>query len=308
VPLIGEYYLPIVNNAMVWVVFALGLTVLLGFAGVMDVGYALNFAIGGYIAAYLTGPAMAWRDAWLGFAPDGVIVLLAVILVTGILGMIKGWITARMRTDYLAIATLALSLVMRDVLKNSGVGGVGGFSAIPPPTFFGFTLSNFNFQYALMLAFVTLIVIGSYRLLNSRAGRALAAIREDEYAAESSGVNVPVYKSMAFFTGDAIAGVAGCLYAMLLSFVEPSLADFNVSVMVLSMVSIGGVGNISGAVLGTLSLLGLDRLAIPKFQELLESQQLSGFSFRELSFLLFGLALYLSVLTSRQLKSKRTVQ
>jgi ABC-type branched-subunit amino acid transport system permease subunit len=78
--------------------------------------------------------------------------------------------------------------------------------------------------------------------------------------------------------------------------------------MVLSMVSIGGVGNISGAVLGTLSLLGLDRLAIPKFQELLESQQLSGFSFRELSFLLFGLALYLSVLTSRQLKSKRTVQ
>ncbi len=299
VPLLGEYYLPLINNLLLWVIFALGLTVLLGFAGVLDVGYALNFAIGAYIAAYLTGPAMAWRDRWLGFAPDGLVVLAVVVLVTGAIGSLKGWITARMRTDYLAIATLALSLAARDFLKNSGIGGVGGFSAIPVPTIAGFKLSTFTQQYALVLVIVTLFVVLSYRLLNSRAGRALSAIREDEYAAQSSGVNVALYKTLAFFMGDATAGIAGCLYAMVLSYVEPSLADFNVSVMVLSMVAIGGVGNVSGAVFGALIIFGLDRIVIPLLQSLQSDQGFNLFTLREMSYLVFGLALYLSVLSSR---------
>ena len=306
VPLIGEYYLPVVNNGLIWAIFALGLTILLGFSGVLDVGYALNFAIGGYITAYLIGPAMAWRDTFLnGIVPDGVIVIVIVMTITGTLGMVKGWITARMRTDYLAIATMALSLIMRDVLKNTGVGGVGGFSAIPTPVLFGLKLNNFTLQYGLLVLVVALIVIGSYRLLNSRTGRALAAIREDEYAAESSGVNVPLYKSAAFFMGDSIAGLAGCLYAMMLSYVEPSLADFSTSVMVLAMVSVGGVGNIAGAVLGTFAILGLDRVAIPLFESLFGDQAFVMFSVRELSYLLFGLALYGSVfVASRQLRIK----
>ncbi len=310
VPLIGEYYLPIVNNLLVWIIFALGLTILLGFAGVLDVGYALNFAIGGYVAAYLTGPAMAWRDRFIGgIVPDGAIVIVIVMLITGALGMVKGWITSRMRTDYLAIATMALSLIMRDVLKNGGIGGVGGFSAIPVPTMFGFKLDNFTYQYALLILVVALLVIGSYRLLNSRTGRALAAIREDEYAAESSGVNVPLYKSLSFFMGDSIAGLAGCLYAMILSYIEPSLADFSTSVMVLAMVSIGGVGNIAGAVLGAVAIFGMDRVAIPLFEGLFGDQAFVMFSVRELSYLLFGLALYGSVFfASRQLRIKSMEQ
>ena len=130
--------------------------VLLGFAGVLDVGYALNFAIGAYLMAYLTGPAMAWRDQLLGFVPDGVIVFAIIIIATGCLGMVKGWLTARMRIDYLAIATLALSLMMRDVLKNSGAGGVGGFSAIPPPTLLGIHFNSFTMQYLLVLGVVAL--------------------------------------------------------------------------------------------------------------------------------------------------------
>lgn len=302
VPLIGEYYLPVINNFLIWVILTLGLTILLGFAGVLDVGYALNFAIGAYVAAYLTGPAMSWRDQWLGFVPDSMIVFIVIIFITGSLGMVKGWVTSRMRIDYLAIATLALSLVMRDTLKNSGIGGAGGFSAIPVPTLLGFKLNSFTLQYIFLLVLVAIIVIASYRLLNSRTGRALAALREDEYAAQSSGVNVAFYKTFAFFTGDAIAGVAGGLYASLLSYAEPGLADFYVSVMVLSMVSLGGAGNISGAVIGALSILGLDRIAIPMIQSSMGEQPFVLFTLRELNFLLFGLALYFSVLFSRKFR------
>ncbi len=304
VPLIGEYYLPVVNSFLIYVVLALGLTILLGFAGVLDVGYALNFAIGAYIMAYMTGPAMAWRDQLLGFVPDGLIVFPVIILITGCLGMLKGWITSRMRIDYLAIATLALSLMMRDILKNSGAGGVGGFSAIPPPTLFGVHFNSFTMQYLLVLGLVAIIVIGSYRLLNSRTGRAMAAMREDEYAAQSSGVNVAFYKSVSFFIGDSIAGLAGGLYASMLSFAEPGLADFHVSVMVLSMVAIGGIGNITGAVFGVFSIMGLDRIVIPFIQSLMGEQPFVQFTLRELNFLLFGLALYFSVFVSRRFKSK----
>ncbi|MCW1970682.1 MAG: ABC transporter permease [Anaerolineae bacterium] len=302
VPLIGEYYLPVVNSFLIYVVLALGLTVLLGFAGVLDVGYALNFAIGAYLMAYLTGPAMAWRDQLLGFVPDGIIVFAIIIIVTGCLGMVKGWLTARMRIDYLAIATLALSLMMRDVLKNSGAGGVGGFSAIPPPTLFGVRFDSFTMQYLLVLGVVALIIVGSYRLLDSRVGRAMAAMREDEYAAQSSGVSIGRYKSISFFIGDSIAGLAGGLYAAMLSFAEPGLADFQVSVMVLSMVAIGGIGNISGAVFGVFSIMGLDRIVIPFIQGLMGDQPFVQFTLRELNFLLFGLALYFSVFFSRKFK------
>ena len=303
VPLMGEYYLPVINNALIWVSLALGLTVLLGFAGVVDVGYGLNFAIGAYLAAYLTGPGMAWRAGLPAFLFDGVPVFIVVVLVTGFIGILKGLLTARMRPDYLAIATLALGMMLRDVLKNSSVGGVDGFAAIPPPKFFGVVIASHGWQYALMLVVVTALVVGSYRLLNSRVGRALAALREDEYAATSSGVNVAKYKTIAFFTGDAIAGVCGALYALLLSIATPDLADFWTSVMVLAMVAVGGVGNIGGAVLGALAILGIDRIAIPALQTQMEAQNfIAGFNLRELSFLLFGLALYLSVLGSRGLR------
>jgi len=116
-------------------------------------------------------------------------------------------------------------------------------------------------------------------------------------------VNVAKYKTIAFFTGDAIAGVCGALYAMLLSIATPDLADFWTSVMVLAMVAVGGVGNIGGAVLGALAILGIDRIAIPALQTQMEAQNfIAGFNLRELSFLLFGLALYLSVLGSRGLR------
>lgn len=303
VQLIGEYYLPVINNALIWVAMALGLTILLGFAGVVDVGYGLNFAIGAYLAAYLTGPGMAWRAGLPAFLFDGVPVFIVVILITGCIGILKGLLTAKMRPDYLAIATMSLGLMLRDVLKNSSVGGVDGFAAIPPPKFFGVVIASHSWQYLLMLAVVMALVVGSYRLLNSRVGRALAALREDEYAAKSSGVDVGKYKIVAFFIGDGVAGLCGALYAMIVSIASPDLADFWTSVMVLAMVAVGGVGNIGGAVLGALAILGLDRIAIPLLQTQLESQNfIAGFNLRELSFLLFGLALYLSVLGSRGLR------
>lgn len=302
VQLIGEYYLPVINNALIWVAMALGLTILLGFAGVVDVGYGFNFAVGAYLAAYLTGPGMAWRNGLPAVLFDGAPVILVVILVAGCIGILKGLLTAKMRPDYLAIATMSLGLMLRDVLKNSSVGGVDGFAAIPPPRFFGVVIASHGWQYVLMLCVVMALVVGSYRLLNSRVGRALAALREDEYAAKSSGVDVGKYKIVAFFIGDAVAGVCGALYAMLLSIASPDLADFWTSVMVLAMVAVGGVGNIGGAVLGALAILGLDRIAIPLLQTQMETQNfIAGFNLRELSFLLFGLALYLSVLGSRGL-------
>lgn len=295
----GEpYRLPVASGFLIWIILTLGLTIVMGMSGVLDIGFAGNFAVGAYVTAYLTGPAMSWRDAFLPGVPDAIFVVAIAALVTGGVGVARGLLTARMRSDYLAISTLALGLVAHDVLKYTS--GVGGISAIPAPRAFGVPLSSPLAQYALLAVVAAIVVVGAIRLQNSRAGRALAAIREDEYAAATFGVNVAAYKTAAFFIGSAIAGVAGAMYANTLSYVDPDLAGFHISVMTLAMACIGGAGSAAGAVIGALAILGIDRILIPSLASALEDSAYRGFSIRELNYLVFGVALYLSLLGWRR--------
>lgn len=292
------YRLPVATNFLVWIILALALTIVVGMSGVLDIGFAGTFAVGAYVAANLTGPAIAWREALFPVPPDAVFVVLASALVAGGVGVLRGLLTSRMRADYLAIATLALGLVIQDVIKYTS--GVSGISAIPPPRFLGAPISSQLTQYVILGVIVTLVVIATIRLQHSRAGRALTAIREDEYAASSSGVNVGAYKTAAFFISSALAGLAGAMYASVVSYVDQDLAGFHISVMTLAMATIGGAGSAAGAVLGALAILGIDRIAIPALASTLENSAYQGFSIRELSYLVFGLALYLSLLGWRR--------
>jgi branched-chain amino acid transport system permease protein len=203
------YRLPVATGFLIWIMLTLGLTIVVGMAGVLDIGFAGNFAVGAYVAAYLTGPAMPWRAALFPTVPDGIFVVAIAALVTGAVGVLRGLLTARMRSDYLAISTLALGLVVHDVIKYTS--GVGGISAIPAPRLFGSPITSPLAQYVIAGIAVVTVVVLAIRLQNSRAGRALAAIREDEHAAASSGVNVVAYRTAAFFIGSAIAGIAGAL-------------------------------------------------------------------------------------------------
>ncbi|MBK8834692.1 MAG: ABC transporter permease [Anaerolineae bacterium] len=292
------YRLPVATGFLIWIMLTLGLTIVVGMAGVLDIGFAGNFAVGAYVAAYLTGPAMPWRAALFPTVPDGIVVVAIAGLVTGAVGVVRGLLTARMRSDYLAISTLALGLVVHDIIKYTS--GVGGISAIPAPRLFGNPITSPLAQYAIAGIGVVIVVVLAIRLQNSRAGRALAAIREDEHAAASSGVDVARYRTAAFFIGSAIAGVAGALYASMLSYVDPDLSGFHISVMALAMACIGGAGSAAGAVLGALAILGIDRIAIPALAATLEDSAYRGFSIRELNYLVFGLALYLSLLGWRR--------
>ncbi len=292
------YRLPVASSFLIWIILALGLTIVMGMSGVLDIGFAGNFAVGAYVAAYLTGPAMPWRSTIFPVAPDMIVVVAIAALVTGGVGVFRGLLTSRMRADYLAISTLALGLVAHDVIKYTS--GVSGISAIPPPRFFGTPITSQLTQYAILGVIVVVVVVIAIRLQNSRAGRAMAAIREDEFAADSSGVNVAHYKTAAFFVGSAIAGVAGAMYANVLSYVDPDLAGFHISVMTLAMACIGGAGSAAGAVLGALLILGIDRVIIPGLAASLENSVYRGFSIRELNYLVFGAALYLSLLGWRR--------
>lgn len=292
------YRLPVANSFLIWIILTLGLTIVVGMSGVLDIGFAANFALGGYVSAYLTAPAMAWRAGFLPGIPDAVFVMALAALITGVVGVIRGLATSRMRADYLAISTLALGLVGHDLIKY--LSGVGGISAIPAPRVLGQPIASPLAQYAILGVIVTVIVLAAIRLQNSRAGRALAAIREDEHAAAAFGVNIVTYKTAAFFIGSAIAGLAGGLYASVTSYVDPELAGFHISVMALAMACIGGAGSAAGAVIGALAILLIDRVAIPTVGRLVENSLYAGFSIRELNYLVFGMALYLSLLSWRR--------
>lgn len=299
---LGIFKQVIISNILVFVVLALGLNILLGFAGLLDLGYAASFGIGAYSAALLVNP-------WGQLAPfipqplDFTVVALASIALATLLGVFNGWLTLRLRADYLAIVTLAFGLMVKQAATNlvSWTGGVGGVSALPAPHILAFFLSTPAERYYLAL-FIVLLVAGiSYRLRRSRQGRAWQAIGDDEVAAASCGVDVVRAKTLAFALGAGIAGLAGALYVGLFGYIAPDQIDFSVSAMLLAMVIIGGAGSIPGAMMGALVIASYDRLWLPWLGGYLaqfRAQQGGLYSLldlRELNFLAFGLVLYLSV-------------
>jgi branched-chain amino acid transport system permease protein len=309
--------LPIVTTLMNWsgqillrglgifILLALGLNILLGVAGVLDLGYAISFALGGYVSAILT----------LRAPLDFIWVLLASAAVAGLFGLIKGSASLRLRGDYLAVATLALGLMMQQVIINGGdlTGRAQGLSTVPAPHILGLRLATPLSQYYLVFVIVLAAAFASGRLISSRTGRAWLASSEDETAAASLGVNAARYRQWAFVLSSALAGVAGALYASTFSYVDPDIAAFHVSAMLLAMVILGGAGRTGGAILGTALIYSYDKFIIPQLASLLALLWPQGVfigmvpDIRGTNFFNFGIALYLTVLwRARQHKTPRT--
>jgi len=247
----------------IFLILALGLNVVVGFAGLLDLGYAAFFAIGAYTAAFLTSPS-SWLLQALGAAPvDFWLAMVMSTAVAAAFGVLLGAPTLRLRGDYLAIVTLGFGEIVPLVIRNTPevTRGVQGMNPIGTPTIpgvrFGFEIEPW---YYLALAILILSVILTARLRDSRIGRAWAAIREDEVAAASMGVNPVTTKLFAFAMGASFSGFAGSIWAAYLQTIDPGQFDFSVSIFVLVMIILGGMGNIYGVIVGGLIVGGFDRM------------------------------------------------
>ncbi|HEY6057223.1 MAG TPA: hypothetical protein VIV06_04285 [Candidatus Limnocylindrales bacterium] len=279
-------------NAGVFILLALGLNIVVGLAGLLDLGYAAFFAIGSYAYAFGASPHFGLA---IPFWP----MLLVGALSAATFGLLLGAPTLRLRGDYLAIVTLGFGEIVPAVFLNadkitSGTNGIGG---IQKPQLFGlvkFTFTDpfpFFFTMAAILA-VTMILV--YRLQDSRLGRAWMAVREDELAAASSGVNTVTTKLLAFALGASTAGLAGVFNASKLSIVSPDQFMFTVSFTVLAMVVLGGMGNVWGVAVGAFVLYEIQSVVLKGLNQFFQSQHipvLEKVDFVLYQFLLYGLAL-----------------
>jgi branched-chain amino acid transport system permease protein len=259
------------NPIGIYILLALGLNIVVGYAGLLDLGYVAFFAIGAYTLAYF-GTKYGW-NFWL--------VLVLGVALTMLAGLILGAPTLRLRGDYLAIVTLGFGEIIRITANNTEeIGGARGITNIPhPPPMFGveFLLDPLPYYY-LVLVTIVLVVIFSKRLERSRVGRAWAAIREDEDAAELMGVPTFRFKLLAFAMGAMIGGLAGVLFASQRIFLGPTDFPFILSATILAAVVLGGSGNIPGVILGAFLIAWLP-------------ERFRGFA--EYRILIFGAALVL---------------
>jgi len=284
----------------IFILLTLGLNILLGLAGVLDLGYAMGFAIGAYSAAILTN-----RYGIVVFPRfDYTVVLLISATMAALFGTLKGLLATRLRGDYLAVATLSLGLLTADSIMNGGelTGGSSGLSVLPPPHLFGLTVTAPSLQYYIVLVFVLLAAFVSGRLMVSRTGRAWIASSEDETAALSFGINTSRYRLLAFIFSSALAGIAGTLYASTFTYIDPSIAAFDVSSLLLAMVILGGAGSVGGAVLGTVLVYFYDKIFVPQLFAWIALLWPQGVyigmapNIRGTNFFDFGIVLYLTVL------------
>lgn len=278
-------------TAGVFVLLALGLNVVVGMAGLLDLGYAAFFAIGSYTYAY---GASSFTNLDIPFW----IMLPVGALVAAVFGLLLGAPTLRLRGDYLAIVTLGFGEIVPVVFKNADqwTNGTNGIAGISRPEFPGIVFGGTAPvpYYVTMAVIITIVLVLLYRLQDSRLGRSWQAIREDELAAASSGINTVTTKLLAFALGASTAGLAGVFNASKLVFVSPDQFLFTVSFTVLAMVVLGGIGNMWGVALGAFTLYIIQSVVLKQLNALFEDLHvpiLSDIDFVQYQFLLYGLAL-----------------
>ena len=256
---LGKSWLRIIDFALLYIMLALGLNIVVGYAGLLDLGYVAFYAVGAYCWALLASPHF---DLHLPFW----LVLPLGALLAALFGMLLGTPTLRLRGDYLAIVTLGFGEIIRIFLNNMNApinitNGPQGITLIDPfsimgisfgktQSILGISLSSPHLYYYLFLLFTGLVIFVSLRLEDSRIGRAWAAIREDEMAASASGINTRNIKLLAFAMGASFGGLSGGLFASFQGFVSPESFNLMESIMILSMIVLGGMGNIRGVILG----------------------------------------------------------
>jgi ABC-type branched-subunit amino acid transport system permease subunit len=253
----GQYWNYTLGTVGLYVVLGLGLNIVVGMAGLLHLGYAAFFAIGGYTVAILTAPQFGIEWSFWVALPIG-------IVLAALTGVLLSLPVLRMRGDYLAIVTLGFGEIIRILAKSDALtnftGGPRGVRDVAGPSLFGIDVSSeFHFIYVIILGIVLAAVITS-RLQNSRLGRAFMAMREDEDVAQTMGVYTLKYKVLAFAIGAAFAGLGGVIFASRNQFTGPEDYTLLVSVNVLSLVIIGGMNSIPGVILGALVLKGLPEM------------------------------------------------
>ncbi|UUZ69186.1 ABC transporter ATP-binding protein [Polaromonas sp. P2-4] len=275
----GNAWVRIVDTALLYVLLALGLNIVVGYAGLLDLGYVAFFALGAYLFALLGSPHLAEAFPAIAAAfPEGLhlpiwAAIPAAAALAGFFGVVLGAPTLKLRGDYLAIVTLGFGEIIRVFLNNLDrpinlTNGPKGINQIDSMKFFGFDLgkthsflglevNSVSMYYYLFLALVIFSVVVCHRLENSRIGRAWMAIHEDEIAAKAMGINTRNMKLLAFGMGATFGGVSGSMFAAFQGFVSPESFSLMESIMIVAMVVLGGIGHLPGVILGALLLASL---------------------------------------------------
>jgi branched-chain amino acid transport system permease protein len=277
--LFGNAWVRIADIALLYVLLALGLNIVVGYAGLLDLGYVAFFAVGAYMYGLLASPHLIDTFPALAvYFPNGMHMPLWVIVpagaaLAGLFGMLLGAPTLKLRGDYLAIVTLGFGEIIRVFMNNLDhpvniTNGPKGIDMIDSVSVFGWSLSkkltigdfeiaSVSLYYYLFLSLVLLSVLISHRLEFSRIGRAWMAIREDEIAAKAMGLNTRNLKLLAFGMGATFGGVSGAMFAGFQGFVSPESFSLMESVMIVAMVVLGGLGHLPGVILGAVLLAAL---------------------------------------------------
>jgi branched-chain amino acid transport system permease protein len=267
---LGKIANELLANVGLFVLLALGLNIVVGLAGILDLGYVAFFAVGGYTTAVLTSPNSP------GFSPElpWPVALIVVVVLTGLVGLFIGAPVIRMRGDYLAIVTLGFGEIIRLLFLSDWLsgwfGGAQGITNIPGVDVGIGTVKGTDPRsvFLLVLVFCGIAIYVSWRLEHSRVGRAWMAIREDEDVAEAMGVNTTNSKLMAFVVGAVLASFSGAIFSAKVGSIFPTSFIMLVSIIILVVVIVGGMGNIAGVIVGAVALIGV--LGGPKQPGLLQ--------------------------------------
>jgi len=275
----GQHWVRVADTCLLYVMLALGLNIVVGYAGLLDLGYVAFYALGAYLFALLTSPHLT--DHFAGIAalfPDGLhtpwwITIPLAAALAAIVGVLLGAPTLKLRGDYLAVVTLGFGEIVRLLVINMGhpinvTNGAQGLGLIDPVRILevdlgkplimaGYQLASVTLYYYLFLVLVLVSVVICQRLQDSRIGRAWMAIRDDETAARSMGINTRNLKLLAFGVGASFGGVTGAMFAAFQGFVSPEAFSLNESVLIVAMVVFGGMGHIPGVILGAVLLTAL---------------------------------------------------
>ncbi|MED5540747.1 MAG: branched-chain amino acid ABC transporter permease, partial [Actinomycetota bacterium] len=278
---LGKITNELLANVGLFVLLALGLNIVVGLAGILDLGYVAFFAVGGYTTAVLTSPNSP------GFSPQlpWPVALIVVVVLTGLVGLFIGAPVIRMRGDYLAIVTLGFGEIIRLLFLSDWLsgwfGGAQGITNIPGVDVGFATVNGIDPRsvFLLVLVFSAIAIYISWRLEHSRIGRAWMAIREDEDVAEAMGVNTTNTKLMAFVVGAVLASFSGAIFSAKVGSIFPTSFLMLISIIILVVVIVGGMGNIVGVIVGALVLIGI--LGGPKQPGLLQE-------FSEFKLLIYG--------------------
>ncbi len=251
--IVNDYYRSVLWTIGIYVLLGLGLNIIVGYAGLFQLGHAAFYALGAYTAAMLN----------LRLGVPLLATLPIAVIVAGAAGFIVSRPILHLRGDYLAIVTIAFGEIIRMLLVNNvgGVtGGANGLFGVAPLEIFGYRFTSVLSNYYLVLFFVAITIFAINRLENSRLGRAWMYVREDQVAAEAMGIDTVWVKAVAFVLGSAWAGLAGVLYVGRIGSISPDLGSFLESVVMFAIVVLGGVGSIPGILVGTLGMIGLPEI------------------------------------------------